>query len=469
MTGQLLQGITPKLAHTTLVGAGLMALGLMGLTMQPLPAAAQTTPGTTSSATPGADSQVSASASAPALTLSQALEAARNNLDVALARSSLAGARADVVSANRAPLPVLSTGISNIDLQNGNGPGNILADRTLDKSIGLDWTWERGNKRALRTLSAQQSANAAQSDLQEVLTQQQLAVHAAFYDLLAAQERLEHLRALSRLASQTAESAKARVQAGDLSVQDGLRTEIEAQRARSDLQLAELDRQRAALALWQSSGVGVAPEQLQVQAEWPASSTTRTADVAALVERRADVQAATARVQAARAALDNARALKQSDITWGASYDHYPGTSNALIALRMQVPLQWGYSFEGEIARANAQLVQAQDALEKTRRIAQAELQRLLQEALNTTQRAQAYEGQIVPNAQRVAQGAELAYSKGALSLTDLLDARRTLRATLLEALSARTDFAKASGAWELRTAQTTSTAGNATLTPARP
>ena len=441
-----------------------LGLGLAGAALQALPAAAQTATQATTATAPAP-----ASAATTALSLSQALEAARNNLDVALARSNLAGARADVVSANRAPLPVLSTSISNIDLQNGNGPGSILADRTLDKSIGLDWTWERGNKRALRTLSAQQSANAAQSDLQEVLTQQQLAVHAAFYDLLAAQERLEHLRALSRLASQTAESAKARVQAGDLSVQDGLRTDIEAQRARSDLQLAELDRQRAALALWQSSGVGVAPEQLQVQAEWPDARTHTTGDVSALVERRADVLAASARVQAAQAALDNARALKQSDITWGASYDHYPGTSNALIALRMQVPLQWGYSFEGEIARANAQLVQAQDALEKIRRIAQAELQRLLQEALNTTQRAQAYEGQIVPNAQRVAQGAELAYSKGALSLTDLLDARRTLRATLLEALSARTDFAKASGAWELRTAQTTSTVGNAALTPVRP
>ena len=42
---------------------------------------------------------------------------------------------------------------------------------------------------------------------------------------------------------------------------------------------------------------------------------------------------------------------------------------------------------------------------------------------------------------------AELAYSKGATSLTDLIDARRTLRTTLLEAIAARTDYAKAAGA----------------------
>ena len=50
-----------------------------------------------------------------------------------------------------------------------------------------------------------------------------------------------------------------------------------------------------------------------------------------------------------------------------------------------------------------------------------------------------------------MAEGAELAYGKGALPLTDLLDARRTLRATLIEALAARTEAAKAAGAWQLR------------------
>jgi cobalt-zinc-cadmium efflux system outer membrane protein len=241
------------------------------------------------------------------------------------------------------------------------------------------------------------------------------------------------------------------VAAGDLAVQDGLRTDIEAQRALSDLQQAELDRQRAALALWQSSGLNVNPQQLAAQADWPQAFTANTPDWARVVEARADVRAASARVLAAQAALDNAKALKTNDITWGATYDHYPGTSNALLALRMQMPLQWGYSFEGEIARATAQLAQAQDALEKTRRIATSELQRLQQETLNTSERLQVYANNILPQAQRVANGAELAYSKGALSLTDLLDARRTLRATLLEALSARTDFAKASGAWQLR------------------
>jgi len=259
---------------------------------------------------------------------------------------------------------------------------------------------------------------------------------------------------IERSALALAASAKQRLLAGDLSSQEVARTEIEARRAQSDLRQAELERQRSALVLWQVTGLNIPAEDLNAQAEWPAhgQDPTTGASLDALVQSRADVHAAQARVQAARAALDSASAQKNPDVTLGASYDHYPGTSTALLALRMSVPLQLSYRYEGEIARAGAQLAQAEQALEKTRRLARQELQRLQHEARTTSQRAQSYSEDILPRARQVAAGAELAYSKGAIPLTDLLDARRTLRATLLDALAARTDYAKAVGAWQLRT-----------------
>jgi outer membrane protein, heavy metal efflux system len=389
-----------------------------------------------------------------ALSLNQALAAARNNLDVALSRNALAASRADVLSADRAPFPSLITKFSQMDLQNGTGSGDFLTQQRVDKSIGLDWTWERGNKRQLRTRTAQNAAAAAAADLDEIRTQQQLATQAGFFDLLASQERVQQIATIERSAAQLASTAAKRVAAGDLAAQDAARTEIEAQRALSDLQVNELDRQRAAIALWQLTGVSTPPEQLQAQADWPtfAYEAMSESQLLARVAARADVKAAQARVLAAQAALDGSAAQKVSDITWGASYDHYPGVSNALLELRMQMPLQWGYRYQGEIARASAQLALAQDALEKTRRIASSELQRLRQEVMASATRAQRYEADILPRARRVADGAELAYNKGALSLTDLLDARRTLRATLIDALNTKADFAKAAGAWKLRT-----------------
>ena len=109
------------------------------------------------------------------------------------------------------------------------------------------------------------------------------------------------------------------------------------------------------------------------------------------------------------------------------------------------------YNFQGEITRAQAQLSQAEDTLEKTRRAAIADLQRLQQDRLGSAARALSYETTILPRARNVAQLAELAYSKGAMSLTELIDARRTLRTILIEALIARTDHAKAAQAWMIR------------------
>ncbi|OYV01897.1 MAG: transporter, partial [Burkholderiales bacterium PBB5] len=51
---------------------------------------------------------------------------------------------------------------------------------------------------------------------------------------------------------------------------------------------------------------------------------------------------------------------------------------------------------------------------------------------------------QLLPAAEQVAAGAELAYRRGASSALELLDARRSLRAVHLEQLTADADLAKA-------------------------
>lgn len=398
-------------------------------------------------------------AAPPGLTLVQALTAARDNSDVAISRQALAGARADILAADHAPAPVLTTKASQMDLQHGLGPGNVWSAKRIDKSVGVDWTWERGNKRALRTQAAQRAADAAQADVEDTQTQQLQATVSAYYDLLAAQERLAQTRGIETSMAELGRMAGVRVQAGDLAAQDAERTRIEAERAHTDTEAAVLARQQAALALAQIIAKSTAGQGLEAcDCDWPQRVEPPAPvpgvgnDLGALAESRADVRSALARVQSAEAGLANAQALRKADVTVGASYDHYPGVSTRLLELRASVPLNWGYRFEGEIGRAQAELGQAQELLDKTRRLALLDLQSLQQTAASTATRAQSYESGILPRARQVAQSAELAYRKGAISLTDLLDARRTLRATVLDAIGARADYAKARGNWLLRT-----------------
>lgn len=389
------------------------------------------------------------------LTLSEVLLAARDNADVRFSRQALAAARADILAADHAPVPVLNAKAASIDLQNGIGAGN-LANKRIDNSIGIDWVWERGGKRRARTLSAERSAAAAEADVDEATYQQQLAAGNAFYDLLGAQERIVEVTSIERGAAQLSGTATRRVQAGDLPQQEASRTAVEAQRSGVELRAAELDRDRAQIALAQLLGATMPVRGRIAGNDWPTLAPMTDAynayDTDAIVDARPDVRAAQARVAAMSAALDNARALRSSDVTWGVSLERYPGTSNRLVELRASIPLQIGYRAEGEIGRAEAMYVQSQDALDKTRNDARLELQRLRAEADANARRLQTFERDILGGARQLAESAEFAYRRGAMSLTDVLDARRTLRATQLDAIAARIDHAKAALAWRLRT-----------------
>ncbi|MGJ7581913.1 TolC family protein [Variovorax sp. RHLX14] len=398
----------------------------------------------------------------PPLTLSEVLLAARDNADVRFSRQALAAARADILAADHAPVPVLSAKAASIDLQNGVGAGN-LANKRIDNSIGIDWVWERGGKRRARTLSAERSAAAAEADVDEATYQQQFAAGSAFYDLLGAQERIVEVASIERGAAQLSGTATRRVQAGDLPQQEASRSAIEAQRSNVELRAAELDRDRAQIALAQLLGTTMPVRGRIAGNDWPtlaplpalgaaAMQISDSYDTDAVVDARPDVRAAQARVAAMSAALDNARALRSSDVTWGVSLERYPGTSNRLVELRASIPLQIGYRAEGEIGRAEAMYVQSQDVLDRTRNDARLELQRLRAEADANARRLQTFERDILGGARQLAESAEFAYRRGAMSLTDVLDARRTLRATQLDAIAARIDHAKAALAWRLRT-----------------
>jgi len=400
-----------------------------------------------------------AQAQAQTLGLAQVLEAARQNLDVSIAQQNLAAAQADVVSADRAPFPIFTAKTSQMYLDKGVSGnqgigGGAFGQKNIDKSGGIDWTWERGNKRNLRTQSAKQQALAASADLQEMLVMQQVAAAAAYFDLLAARERNQEMKVLSQSALQLSKSAGLRLKSGDLSAQDTARLEIEAQRAQADARSAQLDQQRAVLLLQQITKLSINLNTWKVAADWPSIQVQVPTQgvLQAWVDQRADVVAARERVTAASAALELAQAQKKADVTLGSSLDHDPRVSNRMLELRLSLPLIWGYGYEGEIGRAQAQLAQAQTLFEKTKLEASSDLQRLLEEFSAALERETLYEQDILPRARKVAEQAERAFTLGASSLTDLLDARRTLRATLIEAAFTRADYAKAHEAWRLRT-----------------
>lgn len=375
---------------------------------------------------------------------------ATKNRDVLSAERAAEGLRAGVGIAGQAPNPTLSWSASSIDTRAGIGSGS-LRDKRVDQTVGLSQLIERGDKRELRTAAASAQAQAGDDDVANVRRQQRLALYQAYFDLKAAQERSKLLDDTAALYRKSLAAAELRQKVGDLAPVEVSRLRVEALRAENDARSAAADLVRARRTLAYLIGQEAQADTLDPTSAWPsqAALTDGTFDM----DQRADIRAATARVEAAQQTRQLARSFQTRDVTVGASLERYPPTAGVTYGVSVSVPLFVRYHYEGEIAKAEADYGAALQARESVVAQAQNEIARARADLAAAVDRLARVEGTSLPEARKVAQAAEFAYSKGAMSLTDLLDARRTLRAIEMEAVATRADHAKARAAWLAATA----------------
>ena len=390
-----------------------------------------------------------------ALTLpsAEAMLGAKNR-DIALARRALEQAQADVQVAGQPPNPQFSWTTQNINPKLGVGSGP-LRGKTVDSIARVDQLIERGNKLNLRVDTARRLEAAAGEDLNDIGRQQLLALRSAYYDLAAAQDKVATTRDTAQLFDKTVGAAQTRQRAGDIAASDVSRIRVDALRAQNDARAAEADLSRARLALAFLIGADKDAASLRAVTPWPARDALAQAGVDELVNRRADVRAAVARVEATDRARDLAQAQRTRDISVGVQVEHYPasgsnpqGSGNSF-GVAVSVPLFLRHNNEGTVARAQADWYAARDLLERVKAQAVSEVLRARNDLESASERLARIETDLLPAAQKSADAAEFAFRNGALGVMDLLDARRTLKAVLIDATTARADHAKALAAWQ--------------------
>jgi len=380
------------------------------------------------------------------VTLAQVEElVVRNNRELLAARRALESADAQTAIAGARPNATFSVNSTSI----------ASGTQGADTVFRIDQTFERGDKRALRLDAASGLRRAAQRDSLDVLRQQLAAARGAYFDLKQAQERAQVLDETAELFGDTLKAAQTRLKAGDLAAADVAKVEVDQGRAQNDARAARADLARARLALAYLIGEEAAAAELSAADPWPAPQRADAAVLAEAVDARPDVQAAKARVEAAERLRDLARAQRTRDITLGAQYEHFPGTNPAnSVGFGISVPLFTGYDFSGDIRKAEVERYAALDQLERVRAVATGELRRAASDLDSAAERMERFDSSLLAAAGRSSEAVEFAFRRGASSVLEVLDARRTLRAVRLEALAARTDHAKAYAAW--RAAQTT-------------
>lgn len=388
------------------------------------------------------------------LTLSQArLDALRCNRDIIAARRSEEASQADIQIASQRPNPVLSLGVANINPHLGVGAGNWRS-KTVDSTVRVDQVIETANKGNLRTDAARKASAAVGEQVQAVVAQQLGAVDQAWYEAVVSQTRVEVLTETVGLYAKTQQANETRLKAGDVSRADVTKLQLETLRAQNDLRAAIADHASDKAGLAAAMGVPGTLMDNRLMPDWPALDAAVPQFDPEILQRRPDVTAAEARLAAAASSRDLARAGRVPDVTVGAQYEHYPvseanttGSGNSY-GVFVSIPLFVRHSFGGEARRAEVDYYAALDDRNRILLEAQNDVGRLRAQLDAARASLQQMRESVLPAAESVANSAEFAYTKGASGVLDLLDARRALRQTRVDAVEAQGNYAKALSAY---------------------
>jgi outer membrane protein, heavy metal efflux system len=375
------------------------------------------------------------------------------NIDIIRARLALKAARANLRIADTAPNPVFSVNAVQI---RPSQVGILPYGQLVDTVARVDLPIERGGKRRARTAEANALIDAAQDDLVSARRDMREAVYDAYFALKAAENRVQILQAIASSYADGLAIAGKQQRAGALSSGDLARQGVEAARARTDAAQSVIQWHAAQLALGTLIGRETQSDMLATTGDWPTAEGPIDQPAELIAMRRPDVLAAQARTEAARRNLDGAHALRHTDVTVGVQYERAGGdlgVGNSVgLGVSVPIPVRNRYLGEGEAAATG--LLQAEAEERKAISVATADIMIARQALEEAVERQREFDRVQLPAARKAADVAEFAYSHGATSLIELLDARRSLRAVELGAIDAQSDEANAIA--RLRAAETT-------------
>ena len=366
------------------------------------------------------------------------------NHDLQIAKNQLDMAKSDTLSAAQRPNPQLSYNMNNV----GTGRDHRYLNGS-DHVVRIDQTFERGDKRDLRMRSADYRLNASQEDLNSITRQSRTLLYQLYYQLLLAQEKLRITEESADLYVKTVDVAQLRFKAGDISAAELSRIDLDKLRLDNDVFQARNNLKQAQIDLGIYIGEELNASSLKAADTWP-NITANLHQNAINIENRADIKAAKLRLSAAETNRELAMALKKRDITIGAQVEHNSlDLESNTVGIGVSIPLMTGYAYEGEIARAESEYQAAMLELDHVHSYAISEVNKARGDLKTAEARVMHYDDNLLKEADKVLQSAEFAYKQGAQSVMDLLDARRTYKATQIEAASARADYASALATWQ--------------------
>jgi len=397
-------------------------------------AAAQTRPPTGSSVQPPLSaSQATTAAPEVHVSLDRAIELAlQHNHSLLAARATIEESRAEEITANLRPNPLLSWDAQFLPLFNPGEFSSQYLENNAQFDIGISYLIERGKKRQHRLEAARDQTAATAASVLDSERTISANVAQQFVGVLLANANLELARMDLESFQNTVAITQARYQAGDIGEGDLLKIKLQLLQFQMDLNSAGLAKVQALANLRALVGFESIPESYEVDGELAYQPVRVNLDDLKLtaLRNRPDYRAAQLGVVASQSQLTLAQAVGKRDLTAAVDYTHVGGVNAASFFFNIELPIFTRN--QGEIARARFGVNQAQESQSVASETVLTDVTNAYENLHTNNEVVNLYNSGYLQQAQDSRDISEYAYQRGAASLLDYLDSERSYRATQL-------------------------------------
>jgi outer membrane protein TolC len=359
------------------------------------------------------------------LTLDAAIDRAlRDAPQVAASQASLEGSQASLLSAGRLPDPELIVGVDNLPI-NGADQFSLTRDFMTMSKVGLMQSVPAGAKRRYRAELASREADVAQAQLRATRFETASAAAEAWISSAAVEETLKRFRTLKSDLSSQSSAARAALSSGRSTAADALSSE--AALARLDNQILELEQQRAMyraeLTRWVGDVATLDLGELPWKRELAVLPDLLVQDVAS----HPPLAPIAAKIEAAKTAVDLARAEKRSDWSAELSFAKRGPDYSDMVSLEFRVglPLFAKNRQNPAIASKLASVRVGEAEQEAALRMHRAEIESMVAVWRAGRKRLEHFESTLLPLGRDRSRAVLSAYGTGRGDLRAALDALR--------------------------------------------
>ena len=321
-----------------------------------------------------------------------------------------------------------------------------LADRGTDQhTVFISQTIITADKLALNRSVLNEALRAQLMQLEAQKYRIATDIRVAFYDALAAQQRVNLIQEFQSVADTGVELAEQLKEAQEGSQLEVVQAKVQQNEIRLALRQAQVQfdatwRELSALA----GNPDMTPVPLQgtlpsaeINLDWPSVAST-------MIASSPEIQAAQARINQARANIcrQEVQPIPNLDVQFAAGVDN--ATDNGLINLQIGAPIPVFNKNQGNICAARAEYARASRELDRIQNSIKARLAAASRAYDSSLVAVEQYTSDILPNAEEGLKLAELAYKAGETSFVQVLIARRTYFDTNLQFIVSQQQLAQA-------------------------